>query len=196
MAHFNIPAFVLFALITCLTPGPNNFILLFHSQHSGIGRTFGLMAGMLTGFLMVLLASMLGVSTVFSHYPALLPLLKTAGSIWLIYLAVKMRRWYEFKHATLPGMGFWYGMILQPLNPKTWLMAIGALTSFAEVGHHRADTTEMVLLFILISSVCMVIWMYAGERITFLAKSPVLRSRIGTTLFVFMLLSVGMIWVN
>src|SRR5690606_22913306 len=80
-------ALVLFAFVTSVTPGPNNFMLLASGVNFGFGRTIPHMLGIGIGFLSLLLGVGFGLGAVLSAYPALHLALKVGGGAYLLYLA-------------------------------------------------------------------------------------------------------------
>ncbi len=85
-------ALLVYAFVTSVTPGPNNFMLLASGVNFGFTRTIPHMLGIGIGFLVLLLAVGFGLGAVLTAFPMLHNGLKVAGSAYLLYLAWKMRR--------------------------------------------------------------------------------------------------------
>ena len=80
-------AFVVFATVMFITPGPNNIMLLSSGLTYGFRRTLPHVAGITIGFAFMVGAVGLGLGTVFIAYPVLQTILKYAGIAYLLYLA-------------------------------------------------------------------------------------------------------------
>ena len=83
-------ALLVYALVTSITPGPNNLMLLASGVNFGIVRTVPHMLGISIGFLVLLLAVGFGLGAVLTALPALHTVLKIAGAAYLLYLAWKI----------------------------------------------------------------------------------------------------------
>ena len=80
-------AFSLFALVTSITPGPNNLMLLASGVNFGFKPTVPHLLGISAGFLVMAFAVGLGLAEFFTRLPWLYGVLKWAGAIYLLYLA-------------------------------------------------------------------------------------------------------------
>jgi len=129
-------ALLLYAFVTSITPGPNNFMLLASGVNFGIIRTIPHMLGISIGFLVLLLAVGFGLGAVLTAFPALHTGLKIAGGAYLLYLAWKiaMSRSLTGKGETnARPMRFIDAAAFQWVNPKAWVMAVGAVSTYAAV---------------------------------------------------------------
>lgn len=68
-------AFVLFAFVTSVTPGPNNMMLLASGVNFGLRRSVPHMLGVSLGFMLLVLAVGLGLGQLFQRWPLLHTLL-------------------------------------------------------------------------------------------------------------------------
>ena len=87
MSHSLLIAFVIFATVMFITPGPNNIMVLSSGLTYGFRRTVPHIAGITIGFAFMVGAVGLGFGTIFIAYPVLQTILKYAGAAYLIYLA-------------------------------------------------------------------------------------------------------------
>ncbi len=125
--------FILFALSSTLTPGPNNVMLLASGANFGLRATGPHMLGISIGFPVMVVAVGLGLGAVFEQWPLLHEILRWAGSAYLLWLAWKI--------ATAAGMGeaerrgkpltFLQAAGFQWVNPKAWIMAVSAFSVYA-----------------------------------------------------------------
>ena len=92
-----LTALALFALVSSITPGPNNTMLLASGANFGLRRSAPHMMGVSIGFLVLLLSTGLGLGGLFVAYPPLHEALKIVGGAYMLYLAYKI--------ATTDGIG-------------------------------------------------------------------------------------------
>src|SRR5688572_22321069 len=80
-------AFSLFAVVSSITPGPNNLMLLASGVNFGFRATVPHMLGISIGLFILILAVGFGLAEVFSQLPWSYSILKWSGAIYLLYLA-------------------------------------------------------------------------------------------------------------
>ncbi len=127
-----------FLWVAAVTPGPNNMLLTTSGANFGFMKTIPLMLGIMFGMQIMLLLVAFGVGNLIILYPALHMLLKIAGSAYLLWLAWKITtaayESLEVKNQPEKTLPLWQGALLQLVNPKAWLMSLGAVASFSLVG--------------------------------------------------------------
>lgn len=135
-----------FALAACGTPGPNNMLLTSSGTRAGYRPTLKLLLGIMLGLQSLMLLTALGLGQLFTLWPVLQWTLKIAGSLYLLWLAVKIGS------APPPGlrddevgMRWHQGALFQLLNPKSWLMAVSAISGFTLAGEAYWPSTLWVL---------------------------------------------------
>ncbi len=125
-------ALIGFALVTSVTPGPNNMMLLASGVNFGFRRTVPHMLGISIGHsLMVFLVGM-GLAGMFKAWPQALTALKLLSVAYMLWLA------WKIAHAAAPGDGrtggkpftFVQAAAFQWVNPKAWAMALGAVAAY------------------------------------------------------------------
>lgn len=159
-----------FLWVAAITPGPNNMLLTASAANFGFWRSMPLMLGIMLGMQAILLLVAFGVGSLITLYPALHFGLKVAGSAYLLWLAWKIGtaayEKLETDAAPPRPIPFYQGGLLQFLNPKAWLMALGAVASFSLAG--EAYLRSVVAISIGIVSVNIVsgaIWLAFGTLI-------------------------------
>lgn len=128
-------ALILFAFVTSITPGPNNFMLMASGVNFGFRRTIPHMLGIGVGFLSLLLGVGFGLGAVLAAYPALHMALKIAGGAYLVYLAwcIAMARSMgdgKAGEGAARPMTFLEAAAFQWVNPKAWVMAVTAMAVY------------------------------------------------------------------
>lgn len=169
----------LFAIVSSLTPGPNNAMLLASGVNFGFRRTIPHGLGVSIGFFVLVVCTGLGLGALFAAYPPLHVVLKVAGAIYLLYLAYKI--------ATSDGMGgakagsrpitFLQAAAFQWINPKAWAMAIGGVATYAPAQNYVANVVVIAAIFAAINLPCIAVWAGVGVGMRrFLERPGVLRA--------------------
>ncbi len=167
-------AFVVFAVVMFFTPGPNNVMLLSSGLTFGFRRTLPHVAGVTFGFAFMIGAVGLGFGTIFIAYPVLQTILKYAGVVYLIYLAVAIAMSGPVKsdqNSARRPMTFWGAAVFQWINVKGWVMVIGTITAYAGITSFPWNITIQVMLSLLLGAVSCSTWALFGS-----ALRPVLTS--------------------
>ncbi|MEM9551809.1 MAG: LysE family translocator, partial [Pseudomonadota bacterium] len=122
MTYSLITAFVAFAFVSSITPGPNNLMLMASGANFGFRRTIPHMLGVGLGFVFMVLMVGAGLIQVFDAYPVTYDVLKTGSVVYLIYLAWKIGTAAGIVEADDAGrpMTFLQAAIFQWVNPKAW----------------------------------------------------------------------------
>lgn len=165
-----------FLWVAAITPGPNNMLLTTSGANFGFLRSFWLMIGIMLGMQSILLLVAFGVGGMILVYPSLHVILKIFGSLYLLWLAWKVATTAYEKletEATPPKpIRFYQGWLLQFLNPKAWLMALGAVASFSVVGEqYKASILAISFGIFIVNIVAGIIWLGFGSVIGRLLSS-------------------------
>lgn len=132
-----------FALVTSVTPGPNNLMLLASGANFGFKRTIPHMLGIACGMILLLLVTLLGLGEIFTRLPSAQMGLKLVGVVYLLWLAWKIASAPVAETSdssnrttatTAQPMRWWQAAAFQFVNPKAWMMALGAVSSFTLSG--------------------------------------------------------------
>src|SRR5471032_2277691 len=90
MSTSMLSAFVLFAFVSSITPGPNNTMLLASGVNFGFIRSIPHALGISIGFMLLVIAVGLGLGEVFKALPWAYTVLRYVGAAYLLYLAWKI----------------------------------------------------------------------------------------------------------
>jgi len=175
MSHSLLIAFVMFATVMFITPGPNNIMLLSSGLTYGFRRTLPHVAGITIGFAFMVGAVGAGLGTIFIAYPVLQTILKYAGVAYLIYLAavIAMSEPVAPEQDNRRGpMTFWGAAMFQWVNAKGWVMVIGTITAYAAIAAYPWNIVIQVGLSLILGVVSCTAWALFGS-----ALRPVLTSR-------------------
>ncbi|PTQ69360.1 LysE family translocator [Pseudomonas sp. GV071] len=168
-------AFVAFAFVTSVTPGPNNTMLLASGVNFGIRRTVPHMLGISCGLMSLVLAVGLGLGQVFEQVPMLYVMLRYVGAIYLLYLAWKIARsGAPEANSDERGkpFGFFQAVAFQWINPKAWIMALGAITTFAPQENFVVNVLLIAAVFALVNCPTMSVWTAAGSLLRNWLRNP------------------------
>lgn len=158
-------AFAVFAFVSSITPGPNNLMLLASGLNFGLRRTVPHILGIGAGFALLLGAVGLGLAELLLRWPLAYAVLKWAGAAYLLLLALRIARaGRPDPAARSEALGFWAAAAFQWVNPKAWIMAVAAYTTYAEV-RTPAGVLAVALGFALINLPCLSTWALLGSRL-------------------------------
>lgn len=197
MIGFNITGYLIFALVTSITPGPNNYLLFSYGKNYGFKDSSKLMAGIFLGFFVLLYASGYGIAEIITKNPTIGLVLKIISSIWLFYLAIVLSKLStDISVDSNSKIGFYQGFFMQFVNPKAWIMAItGASAFLPHLDNIHISVFAFAITFGLVGVPCMILWISFGDLISRLLKSEKANRTLGIVLFVLMIISITMIWV-
>ena len=174
MSHSLLFAFVIFATVMFITPGPNNVMLLASGLNYGFRRTIPHVMGVTFGFAFMIAAVGIGLGAVFTTYPVLQTVLKYAGAAYLVYLAFAIATAGapdpEAAKARRP-MTFMGAALFQWVNVKGWVMVIGTITAYAAIAAYPWNIAIQVSLSLLLGAISCTAWALFGS-----ALRPVLSS--------------------
>lgn len=163
----DIPATIVFVAVTTFTPGPNNILSASLAAMHGHRRAIPFMTGVAAGFLVIMLLCATISSLVLSHLPTVAPLLRSAGALYILWLAVGVyrgsRAWLA-EGDSPPPPSFVQGFALQFLNPKAIVFGLTVYTTFLAPLLARPATGLLTApLLALVSLTTMATWAAAGQ---------------------------------
>ncbi|MDX2205884.1 MAG: LysE family translocator [Hyphomicrobiaceae bacterium] len=170
-----LAALLLFVAVTLITPGPNNAMLMATGLTYGFRRGLPHLFGVALGFGVMVLAVGLGLGAVVAAVPAVYTALKYAGAAYLLYLAWQI--------ATAPAavdpaeaggrpITFLQAAAFQWLNPKAWVMAVGAVSAYAAVAPFPGNMLLIAALFGSLGVGSSAVWLGFGTGLRRLLRSP------------------------
>jgi threonine/homoserine/homoserine lactone efflux protein len=154
-----------FAFATSFTPGPNNMMLFASGVNFGFRRTIPHMLGIGSGFFVLLVAIGLGLGAILEANPMLFSALKFAGGVYLIYIAWKIatsRSISEGSAGSRP-MTFLEAAAFQWVNPKAWVMGLGAMATFPNPANHTLSVIFIAAIFALVNVPSVSAWAGFGS---------------------------------
>lgn len=159
-------AFIAFAFVTSVTPGPNNMMLLASGVNFGLRRSLPHMFGISLGFMLLVASVGLGLGQLFEQVPLLYSVLRYLGAAYLLYLAWKIANsGAPDSQSNTAGKPFSFlqAAAFQWVNPKAWIMAIGAITTYTPQENFVVNVLLIAALFALVNCPSVGLWTVAGS---------------------------------
>ncbi len=161
-------AFAGFAFVSSITPGPNNTMLLASGVNYGFRRTVPHIAGISLGCMFMLLLVGVGLGQAFAAVPWLYGVLRWAGAAYLLWLAWKIATAGTIKHhaeACGRPLTFWQAAAFQWVNPKAWIMVVGAASTYAPREDFGRGVVVLALLLGLVNVPSICVWAGFGTAL-------------------------------
>ncbi|GHD10725.1 LysE family translocator [Tianweitania populi] len=175
MSHDTLVALFIYAFVSSITPGPNNFMLLASGVNFGFMRTIPHMLGIGIGFVSLLLGVGFGLGAVLSAFPALHLALKIAGGAYLLYLAWKIamsRTLGSAKDDRAKPMSFLQAAAFQWVNPKAWVMAVTAMAIYTSPAAPFVSVVLISMIFGLVNLPSVSCWAGFGVALRGFLSDP------------------------
>ncbi|WP_288446691.1 LysE family translocator [uncultured Chryseobacterium sp.] len=176
--------FIIAALILVISPGPNMIYLISKSITQGKKSGFISLAGVVCGFLFHIIMVSFGLTAVLLAVPTAYTVLKTLGTVYLLYLAYqtikpKSRNIFDVDKNVAhdsPKKLFTIGFLTNVLNPKVAVFYLSFFPQFIkpEYGSVFTQSLELGVIQVLISfSINFAIVLTASRVALFFANNPV-----------------------
>lgn len=122
--------FLLYAIVTAVTPGPNNLMSMSNAARLGFKRSLPFNMGIWVGFSAVTVACTFLCSLLSSFIPKIkLPML-IVGALYMLWLAWKTLKSSTDLETADGKSGFVSGLVLQFVNPKIYLYCIVSMEAY------------------------------------------------------------------
>lgn len=165
---------IAFTFTMSVTPGPNNVMLTASGVNFGFRRTLPHMVGISTGVMVMVLAIGLGLGSVFQTWPQVHVLLKYLGAAYLLYLAWRIATASGPSGVTTGArpMSLLQAAAFQWVNPKAWMMVVGAVAAFAPVQDYYTHVGRIALVMGVVGLPTIALWAGAGSLLRGLLQDP------------------------
>ncbi|WP_454723118.1 MULTISPECIES: LysE family translocator [Cupriavidus] len=170
-------AFCAFALVSSITPGPNNTMVLASGVNFGFARTVPHILGISLGFALMVAVVGLGLGSLFVALPWTWTVLRVVAALYLTWLAWKLAGagGMQERQVARP-MGFLRAAAFQWVNPKAWVMAVGACSTYVLHGNVWLNVLLLAGVFAVINLPSVAMWAVFGSALRrWLAQPRVLR---------------------
>ena len=170
----NLLAFVLFAIAASATPGPNNALLAASAAANGVRGTLPQVFGIAIGFGAMVGLVGLGLSGPLAASPALHGGLRWVGGAWMLWIAYGIARSAVVaKAGPRAPMSFVGAALFQWVNPKAWVLAVAATTTYTAAAEPMAPQVLVLAgVFALIGLPASLLWSLIGAGAARLLQTP------------------------
>lgn len=166
-------AFMLFAISISMTPGAGNIALIGLSSRYGFGATLPFILGNTVGVIAILAGASVGLAGVLSLYPTLYMILKWLGAGYLLYMAWGIANMELESDTSVKKSGFMSGILVQILNPKSWVASITVFSQFVSPDNSYVTQVTIIILVMVVTGVIgMLQWAFFGSMLMKLIQSP------------------------
>jgi threonine/homoserine/homoserine lactone efflux protein len=167
-------ALILFCFVSGVTPGPNNMMLMSSGVNFGFRRTLPHLLGVVLGFSLMVALIGLGLDAIFVRWPSLLPVMRYVGAAYMVWLAWRIARSGPVKDGKAEGrpLGFLGAAAFQWINPKAWVIAIGALTAYSVSANYTISVAAVALTYLIIGLPSSGAWVVFGTAMRKALSDP------------------------
>lgn len=188
---------VSFGFVISVTPGPNNSVLWASGLRFGFQRTVPHVLGTAAGIGAMVLGVAAGIGVLLDAVPGVELGLKATGTAYLLYLAFRIARSSAGGRATVSRpLSLWQALGFQCVNPKGWIFALGAVSTFLPRDLPRL--AGVVLLTSTLMGVVLVsasIWAAGGAALNRLVDDRRTYRGVSIALALLLAASIWFIWV-
>ncbi len=156
--------FLTYALITAITPGPNNIMSMSNASRLGFKKALPFNFGILIGFSIVMIVCTLLSSLLSNVIDSLQFFMLIIGAIYMLYLAFKTFKSDDTIKENYSKTGFISGLMLQFINPKIYIYGIVSMQAYI-LPYYINDTIMLVFFAILLAFIgflCTILWSAFG----------------------------------
>jgi threonine/homoserine/homoserine lactone efflux protein len=169
MSFEQILAFCVFAVVTSITPGPNNVMLTATGANVGIRRGLPHLFGVNLGFALMMFLVAAGAGTALLANPSFMQIVRYVGVATLLWLAWKIATSGQTK--TVSGarpINFWEAAAFQWVNPKAWLMCGAAVSGYLHTDGAGAlpQAALFAAIFAALGLPCSMAWLGFGAALS------------------------------
>ena len=162
-------AFLLFAFVAAVTPGPSNVMLVAAGAQAGVVRGLPCLLGVTTGMALMMFLVPLGLGSLVLGHPMTLAILHWGGAAFLLWLSWKIATSSNRIEVTAQRdpVGYLGAAAFQWINPKSWLVSASAAGTFlsAEGGSPVVQAASLGGLFFVAALPSCFVWLAFGAAV-------------------------------
>jgi threonine/homoserine/homoserine lactone efflux protein len=162
-------AVLIFSTVMAFTPGPNNVMLASSGARFGLARTLPHAAGVTLGFPVMLFLVGLGLASILLASPLLQLAMKSVSCAYLLWMAFQIARSDSTKESSgrAKPLSFLQAAAFQWINPKAWLMAVGAISAYTagRGGQLYLEAAMIAVITLVVSVASTLTWAAFGAGI-------------------------------
>ena len=171
----NYLSLIVFTLATCGTPGPNNTLVMASGVSFGFRRSIPGVVGINTGFPIMVILVGFGLGGFLERWPVALDVLRPIGAAYLLYLAYQIATAPvdDLEAEATKPLTFTKTALFQFVNPKAWVMIVGALVTYTSTdGSFGWQVLAVALIFLVFGTPCTVAWLLMGVGLRRVISKP------------------------
>ena len=177
-------ALISFSLVTSMTPGPNNIMLLASGVNFGFRRSIPHMMGVAIGFQILLLCIAFGLGKILESVPILYTVLKFSGGSYLLFLAYKIATSGPVKNTASESrpLSFFGAAAFQWVNPKAWVVSLSAVSTYTNVEFYFDTVLIVTATVFAVSILSVTTWTSFGMALKQFLSNPKTLRRFNVTM--------------
>jgi threonine/homoserine/homoserine lactone efflux protein len=186
-----------FGFVCTVTPGPNNILLWASGAAFGVRGSWPHVLGTALGVGMMAVLVAAGLGVLVTTIPPLALAMKVAGSVYLLYLAWQVAGAGALERTTAARpMGLLQAIAFQLVNPKVWIFAVGAVSTFRPPNVPIALGSALVALAMMAIAIpSSVLWVVGGDALNRLIERPATRRAVSLGLALLVVATVVLVWI-
>jgi threonine/homoserine/homoserine lactone efflux protein len=186
-----------FSFVSSFTPGPNNILLWASGATFGFRRTLPHVVGTALGIGVMAIVSGAGIAALVSSVPQVGVGMRLAGSVYLVWLAWRIVRSGALKQGSVARpLGVGGAMAFQVLNPKAWIFALGAMTTFRpEALPVMTGTVVVALVMMSMIIPAASVWAGAGDAMSRWLSGERTRRAVSVVLGAMVIGTIVLVWI-
>lgn len=122
--------FLSYAVVTAVTPGPNNIMSMSNAGRLGFRKSFPFNLGIWIGFSIVMLICTFFCNTLSAVIPKIKIPMLVLGAVYMLYLSWKTFRSSSVIEENHSKSGLFSGLLLQFVNPKIYIYCIVSMEAY------------------------------------------------------------------
>jgi len=156
-----------FAVVTSITPGPNNMMLMSSGMNFGFKSSMAHIAGIVFGFPVMIALVGMGLMQVFELIPHSLLALKLISLCYLLYLAWRIATTTTLHsgESSRRPLRFIQAALFQWVNPKSWAMALTAVSLHTPDSRPMTSVFLVAAAFVLSGTFSACVWTSLGQQL-------------------------------
>ena len=164
-----------FAIISSITPGPNNLLLMSSGALFGWRRSLPHLVGVLFGFAILMTSAVFGLGSVVAKWPWLITIVRLAGAAWLAWLAARYLVAGIRGPVALQDTGpvpisrpfrFYEGVLFQWVNPKALILVLSAAGAYVAIADSTVERAMIIVgVFFIAGLFSCSLWMIGGDAL-------------------------------
>ncbi|MFB9759396.1 LysE family transporter [Ectobacillus funiculus] len=160
----NLIAFLSYVIITSITPGPSNILMMNEARRFGFKGSIRFQIGIISGFIILGVVTSLLTTSLYHWIPMIEPYFKIVGAAYLLYLAWQIAFSTKSNNdAAHSKSSFLSGLLFQVLNIKSILYFLTTMSTFI-LPYHDSNIAALSLMSatILIGCAALLLWSIFG----------------------------------